>query len=292
MLYEYTENRAQLLYNLNIPEINSPFNMKIRRIDILFSKDMGSNVNADTHAHTCYELQFVLSGEITYSIDGIQSRLTAGEGLFISPKDRHKILSSSEDIQKFALAFSVDSTAPVSLNLEDLGNEKFAFSSEVEKNIDFILSHTERDDIFSPLMISARCAEIVYEALFSLGVNSDNLTQEGVDSRFLRARELIDNSPSLDLKCDDVARECYLSTKQLGRIFKQYTGLSLYEYIAAAKITRAKELLSTRKKSIKEIAYLLGFDSESSFNSFFKRRVGITPGAYRTSGKAPLGTAK
>ena len=286
MLSEYTEKRAELLYKLNIPEINSPFNMKIRRIDVLSSKDMKSGVNADIHAHTCYEIHFVLFGEITYSLDGTATRVEAGEGLFISPKDRHKFLSCSEDLQKCAIAFSVDSTAPVSLNLENMSNEKFAFSSVVEKNIDFILSRVEKGDLFSPLMISARCAELVYEALLTLGVDGDNLTNPSIDSRFLHAKELINNSPTLDLKCDDVARECYLSTKQLGRIFKQYTGLSLYEYIASVKVARAKELLSSRKKSIKEIAYLLGFDNESSFNSFFKRRVGITPGSYRLKGKA------
>lgn len=226
LLSEYTQKRAQLLYKLNMPEITSPFNMKIRWMDILLAKDIENGLNVDIHAHTFYEAHFVLEGEIGYSVDGDVIRIKSGEGLVISPKQQHKFHSCTENLVKYVVTFSLEEPLPVSLNMANLSKEIFTFSDNVLKNADFILSKTESSDVFSLNMICTRGAEMVYEAFLSLGID-DPYTYETKDSRFVLAKEFIDATPIANVKCGEVAKMCYLSTKQLNRIFKQYTGLSL-----------------------------------------------------------------
>ena len=61
-------------------------------------------------------------------------------------------------------------------------------------------------------------------------------------------------------------------------MFKQYTGISPHQYHLELKIMRAKELILTTDKNIKEICFELGFQSPHYFSRFFKQKVGVNPG--------------
>lgn len=56
---------------------------------------------------------------------------------------------------------------------------------------------------------------------------------------------------------------------------------SIVIYLISVRIDSAKFLLKTTPLSIKEIGFQCGFSSESSFNTTFKKRCGISPGQYR-----------
>jgi AraC-like DNA-binding protein len=67
----------------------------------------------------------------------------------------------------------------------------------------------------------------------------------------------------------------------LRKMFKRYTGLAPHQYLLELKLLRAKELLRTTEKSIKEISYELGFQSIHYFSRLFKTKVGINPSEMR-----------
>ncbi len=70
------------------------------------------------------------------------------------------------------------------------------------------------------------------------------------------------------------------SYSRLSRLFQNYTGVSLIDYVTDVKIRHAKELLKNTNMTMLAIASKLEF-SISYFNKLFKRKVGITPGEYR-----------
>jgi AraC-like DNA-binding protein len=65
------------------------------------------------------------------------------------------------------------------------------------------------------------------------------------------------------------------------KMFKQYTGLSPHQYHLDLKLIRAKELLLTSDKSIKEISFELGFESIYYFSRLFKKKTGTNPSGLR-----------
>ena len=67
------------------------------------------------------------------------------------------------------------------------------------------------------------------------------------------------------------------------RLFKQYTGLAPAQYIAQLRLQRAKELLSTSAKSIKEIAVEMNYESVDYFSTQFRRLTKMTPTQYRNN---------
>ncbi len=77
---------------------------------------------------------------------------------------------------------------------------------------------------------------------------------------------------------------CY-SGKNLTRIVKLHLGMSLGDMIRRRIIEEAKLELYHSEKSIKQIAYELGYDDPYYFSRFFKKAVKISPDRFRTSVK-------
>ncbi|MBQ6321932.1 MAG: AraC family transcriptional regulator [Lachnospiraceae bacterium] len=83
------------------------------------------------------------------------------------------------------------------------------------------------------------------------------------------------------LSLEMIASHVSLSPYHFSRLFLANTGFTPHQYIIAARINFAKYLLTTGEGSVKEIAFLSGFSSESSFCSTFRKREGITPSQFR-----------
>jgi AraC family transcriptional activator of pobA len=74
-----------------------------------------------------------------------------------------------------------------------------------------------------------------------------------------------------------------ISAGHLSEVVKEQSGKPAIAHIHERLILETKRLLFHTDASIKEIAFKLGFEDASYFNRFFKRMVGDTPVAYRTT---------
>ncbi len=72
-----------------------------------------------------------------------------------------------------------------------------------------------------------------------------------------------------------------LSAKYLCRIFKEYTGKTVIDYINELRIDNAAYEISVKGISITRAAYDSGFNDLSYFCKVFKRYKGVTPRAYK-----------
>ena len=79
----------------------------------------------------------------------------------------------------------------------------------------------------------------------------------------------------------DYAGTLNISAKTLAKITKNYFNKTLTELISERIIIEAKRELYLTKKTIKEIAYELGYDDEHYFSRFFKTNADISPQVYR-----------
>ena len=158
--------------------------------------------------------------------------------------------------------------------------KKFRFSRDICNNVEFILKQSDKDDVFTPTVVSGRLSEIVAEVVRSVNGRLPPASHVIEDPRVTVAKEYIHNNRSRLITGDDVAKECCISRKQLDRIFKSQTDNTVYDHIVETKLSYAKQLL-LGDKSVKEIGYSLGFDNESGFVSFFKRHCGVSPGVYK-----------
>ncbi|NQU53030.1 MAG: AraC family transcriptional regulator [Bacteroidetes bacterium] len=86
-----------------------------------------------------------------------------------------------------------------------------------------------------------------------------------------------------DLKA--MAQNHHVSYSYFRKMFKKYTGVSPGQYHLQLRIMRAKELLISTDKSIKEISYELGFQSIFYFSNMFKKKEGTTPSHFRNKNR-------
>lgn len=84
-----------------------------------------------------------------------------------------------------------------------------------------------------------------------------------------------------ELSIVELAGVASLSAYHFSRAFRGATGRSPHRFVTERRIERAKSLLADRETSLADIAFSLGFSSQSHFSTVFRRMTGATPGAYR-----------
>ncbi len=91
--------------------------------------------------------------------------------------------------------------------------------------------------------------------------------------------------PRADWRADALARGCGVSERELRRYVRAVFGLSLRDWIAAARMERARALLQ-RGDMVKEAAARLGYSQAGNFSRAFGRRCGASPAAFRRGAAA------
>ncbi len=82
-----------------------------------------------------------------------------------------------------------------------------------------------------------------------------------------------------------IATMLQLNPLYIGRVFKNYTQLSVNEYINEVRLVKAAELLRSSRLSIQDISYEVGIDNPNYFYTLFKKKFGDTPKAYSMKSK-------
>lgn len=97
-------------------------------------------------------------------------------------------------------------------------------------------------------------------------------------------------SPVLDCICQqlhrswtigDMAREAGMSRRTFERRFAEAVGQGPGEWLIAARVEAAKDMLVKSSNSIDEVAYAVGFGSAQALRHHFRRSVTLTPGQFR-----------
>jgi len=92
-----------------------------------------------------------------------------------------------------------------------------------------------------------------------------------------RVRERIAEAGMQPPTVSELASLVRLSPRHLSRAWRASTGTTLSEAVEDMRQARAEAMIRAGDRQLKEIAYLLGFSSPSSFSTAFRRRTGMSP---------------
>ena len=101
------------------------------------------------------------------------------------------------------------------------------------------------------------------------------------DAHARAVREWCDRHFAEQVSLSDAAKSLFLSRAQMIRVFRQAYDETPYSYILRRRIETAKQLLRSTSLPLSEIAERLSFSDLHHFTHTFKRREGMSPGAYR-----------
>jgi transcriptional regulator GlxA family with amidase domain len=86
-----------------------------------------------------------------------------------------------------------------------------------------------------------------------------------------------------ELSIDMLARRAAMSPRNFARLFKQEIGKTPGLHVEDLRLEAARRQLESTRASLEEVARFSGFKSAEVLRRVFARRLGTTPGQYRTS---------
>ena len=103
-----------------------------------------------------------------------------------------------------------------------------------------------------------------------------------------QALALKHGDPSQEWSVAGLARQVGISRSRLAERFRQLLGESPMAYLAKWRLKLGVEELLSTNESIAEVAAIVGYGSESSFNRAFRREFGQPPAQYRRRHRAAI----
>ncbi|WP_240420692.1 response regulator [Paenibacillus periandrae] len=97
------------------------------------------------------------------------------------------------------------------------------------------------------------------------------------------ARHFINDHLFEDVSLNRISEQVSMSPAYFSKLFKLETGQSFTDYVLAAKLDRAEQMMR-EGKSVTDISEKLGYLNLSSFTRMFKKIKGVAPSHYNSSG--------
>ncbi len=94
----------------------------------------------------------------------------------------------------------------------------------------------------------------------------------------------IENAPELHFPLEKMAKKAHMSVAGFTRLFRMTTGFSPAVYLLALRLQKACGLLRGTQESLASIAEQSGFCDANYLIKAFRRKYGVTPGAFRRKG--------
>ncbi len=98
-----------------------------------------------------------------------------------------------------------------------------------------------------------------------------SLVKSKIDERYM----------TYDISLELLSRESDVSSYYLSKLFREETGETFMEYLTNLRINKAKELINTTDRTMKDICQAVGYGDPNYFSRMFKKNVGVTPTEYR-----------
>ena len=239
-----------------------------------------------------YSLLTVLDGQLEYTCDGEQHKLTASQSVVFEPNV--SITATGTLAELLFLTFSASLVLQHAASMRLIPPKSTVTFTRSELNSDHRLD-TLLAEFAVELATEKPGKEIVMRALveqvlvhvlrnYSQPRLSDHLELSRVglvDRRIRRSVELMHTQLDQDLTLRALAAASYLSPFHFARLFKKLTGSTPHNYLAGIRATRAQLLLADTELSVTEVGAQVGYLSASHFTKAFRLATGATPREFR-----------
>lgn len=275
-----------------------------KRETIIYEKNipMRMHLNADPedfplHWQNSFEIIMPLENEYLMHVEGKTEKLIPGDIIIISPGTLHSI-SAPEKGARYILLVNMSMFKDI-VGAEQIPSFFFPYTlftnetnSECKEDIKHLMNKIWQEySSDHPLKYAALYSSIL--ALFVLAGRNNtrpffpnaiiyNPSSHKYADKFNAVCAYIDEHCSENISQEELAASSGFSESHFSRLFKQFTGVSYFEFLNHSRITSAKKLLSTQgNMTIVDISLQCGFSSLSTFNRTFKSITKTTPSEYR-----------
>ena len=233
------------------------------------------NTFIETHFHDFYELEYIISGSGTYTVDGKANTIESGDLFFLTPLNYHFV--DIKDAELYNVMFS-----------GDICNHTFLQS--LTRNAPGFLKAECQTKMFFEVLLGELC-ENIDNREFSIALldtivaklqketEKNNCKKE--ISAISAAEIYILNNFRNKLTLEDVANEVALAPTYFSRLFKAEKGINFKTYLNNMRFEYAKKLLLHSDLTVMQVCTECGFNDYPNFIRRFKQNTGLYPTEYR-----------
>lgn len=219
-----------------------------------------------------YIFEYVISGKGYIFIGGAWHTINAGDMYIVGKNDARNFYSDSNDpMHKIWCSFASDYIDAMLLNY---GISSGVYKANVKEFFDKIYEISKGSLPEKEKML--KVADNIHKIILATSESKDK--SPTLSTRI--ENELI-SSVYTTVDLNELAERLFISRAHLIRIFKQYKGITPYQFLLNEKIKTAKALLATTEMSVKSISEKLCFADEHYFSHLFKLKTGLSPVKYK-----------
>ena len=250
----------------------------------------------ESHQHSFYEIFFFLSGNVNYVIEGRNYKLRPGDILLTSSADLHcsdvhpgkpyeriVIWLANDFFEYMQYFFDEDFTScftDAAINDHRLVRPDSQSIAQLKQLCIQMSRAKNSGQTGSAALTTAYLTEFLVHVSRAYYDAPDSVKQDMTENgKINQMITYINDHITEELSLDLLSSIFYTSKYYLGRQFKQFTGLTLYQYIMKKRLIIARDMLRTGS-TVMDACLWCGFRDYSNFLKAFKREFGQNPSRY------------
>jgi len=269
--------------------------------------------NLAPHGHDFVELVYVNAGAAVHVHGSRRYPIFAGDCFVIAPGERHgydernglhitnvlffpSILSAHladlRTMRGFMRFFTIE---PLFRSESDF-RHKLHLGATQQRQASGLIDTLKRELARCPEGYRSLCTSLLVQVVVLICRSYEQMTGARVVSEeFDRRQGMVEAAISYleqhyggEVSVEDVARSAFISPSRLSHVFRDTTGMSLFDYLTQIRIDRAQHLLAESDKTVAEICFELGIQSPTYFTRLFRRMTSQSPSQYRLSARGAV----
>ena len=228
-----------------------------------------------------YYLMYVTDGEMNFALNSVKGTIRSGQFMLIPPETVYFFKTpENKTVSYFWLHFTGSQAENFLIKcrlnpcrLYDAGLHQTLFDLWRKMWSELIL----QDSLFNEVSTSLLKEILSY---FSRYAHSNSISQV-----FSKSIVYIHENYSGDISVSELAEKENLCLTSYRKQFREVFGVTAKEYIIDVRLNHASRLLLESDMKTKEIAATVGYSDVYYFSRIFKKKLGVSPSAFRKNAK-------
>lgn len=250
--------------------------------------------DVELHHHDFYEVNFLISGDVTYVIESRVYHVRPGQMLLINPRELHQVYIQPDaaPYERYMLWISPSLLENLSSEQTDLcrcfdmnrphyGNLLHLSAEQrrmIPAMIETLLKEQDEPSFGSDLLRRNLLTELMVH-INRLVDASDTPEEAGAQTMVARLIDYINDHYHEPLSLDTLAEQFFVSKYHLSHEFTRQMGTGIYQYIQKKRLLIARQLMAQGQKPV-DVYAICGFGDYAAFFRAFRKVYGLSPREY------------
>ena len=248
-------------------------------------------------SHRLFEVLYLISGNLEYSIEGEHYAVGEGDIILISPNEIHSLKIGGETAyERIVVMFDIQALGNIlaeeRIPLHDLLFNNFQRFRVIKremaeknklKELFFATVNNDEPKEYEQLAFISNAIRLIIAMDKLLATeNASFWNSTTVNPMIKKIIEYINENIHTPLRLDDIAKHAFVSKSTVCHKFKEDMNISLNHYITIKKIYRAQELIQGGM-SAQQASATIGYENYNSFFYNYKKILGVAPSVAKSS---------